>query len=165
MFPSEVKNLTYREAVYYDLTNLLDLERKCFDECWSLEEWKIRLKDCFVMVADATQPVGFVASRHLPNDMGEIMKLCVLPSYRRNGIGSRLLKESLSNFGSHKIEEVMLIVPEHDIDVHGPWLAKRGFKAETPLLKDCFTYMGELEPGIKFTVGKKCLNTSQAPAR
>ncbi|HZO82060.1 MAG TPA: ribosomal protein S18-alanine N-acetyltransferase [Candidatus Binataceae bacterium] len=89
-----------REATERDLPRILEIERLCFAQPWTLESFRRELLLPFSRILVAVengaggQPVGFLC-RWLVADECHILNVAVHPDYRRSGIATMLLNESI----------------------------------------------------------------------
>jgi ribosomal protein S18 acetylase RimI-like enzyme len=145
-----------RSAIRDDLQHLFDIDLKCFDIPWTIDEWKYcGGGESLVHVAtvDLT-PVGMVI--YHPAECLSIVKLAVKPQFRLRGISRLLLEHCVRCANDNGSQRISITVPETiiyctDTDNISPWLDKLHFYATTPLLKDHYDIYGRLEDGIVFT--------------
>ena len=97
-----------RPAEAADLPALIRIERECFPNApWS--EKDLAADECTVAVLDG-RIVGFLVSRQtLPEAQGElaereILNLAVSPEFRRQGIGTALIRHELQRRAIHFLE-------------------------------------------------------------
>lgn len=86
--------LSVRRAVEADSALLAALDAACLPEVWEAGFFEQILKDPggFAFIGEANGvPLGFVLGRRAA-DEAEILALGVLPAYRRNGLGGRLVR-------------------------------------------------------------------------
>ena len=103
------------------------------------------------------QPVGMAV---FYNDfMGsiEIVKVAVKRPYRNMGIARRLIFNCILYARELYATRLVMIVPESKLRPGEPddlseWLKALRFRAQVPLLKDYFTFYGEPEDGVVFTL-------------
>ncbi len=145
---------SYKEDAHY----LIDIDLKCFDYAWLLEDWRAIANNSFACVATwNSTPVGMIIfSRTMYNDL-EVMKLGVKPAYRNHGLGSQLLFNCLLYGRDILASRIVMVIPESRIcpgDSHdlSQWLSKRGFRAQVPLLHDYYTFYGKPEDGVVFSL-------------
>lgn len=99
----EIKQLTYAE-----IHQLAELEKQCFHDPWSVSAFEYELHNplslWLVAVADDLV-VGYVGSQTVI-DESDMMNIAVNPSFRRQGIGEKLILKlinALSERGSHSL--------------------------------------------------------------
>lgn len=141
-----------RKPNQHDLNYLLDIDLKCFEDNWTLDEWRHQLMICNNSIFVATQgntPVGYV----LWCDE-EITRIAVKPTYRHMGLGSKLLDAVEDELRRQGHTNVTINVPESlccprkPIDV-SIWLIKRVFRARSMKI-DGVTFCGVKEDLICF---------------
>jgi GNAT superfamily N-acetyltransferase len=153
--------LTTRDAYGEDLAYLRDIDLKCFQPCWSREEWEFACELYTVRLACYYDtPVAFAAHGICDDNKLQYLvpKLAVKRDFRGHGIGHRLLREAELYAKDLGCTSLWTSLPERlwspgDEDVSG-WLKKMGFRA-TKLNHDEYTYLGATEDGLEFT---KCLD-------
>lgn len=105
----EIKNFS---AEYVD--DVANIEKICFSKPWSREAIADELDNSVArfLVADiGGTAVGYIGI-HIVLGEGDIMRVAVLPEYRKSGIGRALLEEC---FSSNELESVFLDVRENNI--------------------------------------------------
>jgi [ribosomal protein S18]-alanine N-acetyltransferase len=91
-----------REAASRDLARILEIERLCFAQPWSLESFKRELMLPFsrILVAvgadgkDGSQAAGFLC-RWLVADECHVLNVAVHPDWRRCGVATLLIQEAI----------------------------------------------------------------------
>ena len=87
------------------------LHRASFSNSWSDEMFVSLLRQPGVVgwITQGKEPLGFILIRATANE-GEILTFAVLPAFRRQGLGRRLLDKALKEFRKGGIESVFLEV-------------------------------------------------------
>ena len=99
-----MEGMIIRDMNGHDLPDVHALETGCDPSPWSVNalQYEIDNKESILKVAVRDNDViGYMCIRTLL-DITHVMKINVLPDYRRNGIGSALLIESLKKLRSLK---------------------------------------------------------------
>lgn len=82
-----------------DILQIYRLERRCFSQPWPFEAFYRHLESrAFLVATDGNDIVGYVVGAIIdgvPGPIGHIKDLAVHPSYRRRGLGRRLLAVAL----------------------------------------------------------------------
>ncbi len=150
--------IEFRASRREDAHYLLDIDLKCYEFSWLPEDWRTISKDSFATVATYNKtPIGMsVFYRTMYNDI-EVLKLAVKPAYRNLGIGSRLLFNTILYGQEIRADRTILVVPESRLrpgreDDLSQWLLRRGFRAQIPLLRNYYTFYGQPEDGVLFTL-------------
>ena len=150
--------VTIRRATLNDANQLLDIDIKCFETAWTVEEWSKVGHSQEYALSVATNfgtPIGFAVFTK-NEDSIEVVKLAVKPAYRRKGVSLLLLNAGVDYATSRNIGKLSIIVPESTVYPGerntSDWLASVGFQAEKPFLKNHFTSYGEPEDGVSFTM-------------
>lgn len=149
----KIRATTERDAHY-----LIDIDIKCFDYAWLPEDWRRISKDCLACVATYREtPIGMVIFSD--NHFGgiEIEKIAVKPSFCNQGVASQLLFNCALYAREIGDTELIMVIPESRLRPGEPddlsvWLRRKGFRAEVPLLKNYFTFFGQPEDGVLFSV-------------
>jgi ribosomal-protein-alanine N-acetyltransferase len=103
--------LILRRCKEKDLDKVLQIERICFRhpyDYFTFLYFLMRKTDGFYVAEENGRIIGYVISS-VRDGKGNIVSIAVLPEFRRKGIGSRLMEESL-NFLSKKVDYVELQV-------------------------------------------------------
>ncbi len=106
-----------REATDRDLPRILEIERLCFAQPWTLDSFRRELLLPFSRILVAVengvsardQPVGFLC-RWMVADECHILNIAVHPDYRRHGIATMLMGQSISEAKAKESEFVTLEV-------------------------------------------------------
>jgi len=150
--------IAFRAAEQKDAHYLIDIDIKCFDYAWTPEEWRQVGKYCVACVATWNgTPVGMAIFCNDHAGSIEIVKIAVKKAYRRLGIARRLLYNCILYARELYATRLVMVVPESTLQPGNPedvseWLTQLRFRAQVPLLKDYFTFYGEPEDGVVFTL-------------
>lgn len=149
----DIRASSERDAHY-----LLDIDIKCFDYAWLPEDWRQVAKNCLACVATwQGTPIGMVIFGNNHCGGVDIVKIAVKPPHRNQGVARRLLYNCALYAREIGATELLMLVPEGRLRPNEPddisnWLTKLGFRAEVPLLKDYFTFYGQAEDGVLFSL-------------
>ena len=141
-----------RKPNQHDLNYILDIDLKCFEDNWTLDQWRQQLTIChnnILLAVQGNTPVGFVLWLK-----DEITRLAVKPTYRHLGLGTKLVNSVELELHAQGCKDMVIDVPEslccprHPIDV-SLWLLRRGFRARR-LTQDSVTFCGVREGLIRF---------------
>ena len=100
-----------------DLPVLASIERAIFSDAWSDASLASHLSSPFsvsLLLSVDGLPIASLTGSLLPPE-GEIYRVAVLPDYRRQGFGARLLSEFLSLAGERGAEELFMEVRESNL--------------------------------------------------
>lgn len=100
-----------------DLNQVLQIERICFKHPYNhftFLYFLMKEPDGFYVAEENGRIIGYVISS-VKGGKGTIISIAVIPEFRRKGIGSKLMKESL-NFLSKKVDHVELQVKVSNIE-------------------------------------------------
>ena len=148
----------FRAAEERDAHYLIDIDIKCFDYAWMPEDWRQVSKTCVACVATwCGTPVGMAIFAKTPEGDVEIVKVAVKSCYRNRGIARRLLYNCALYARETHAPRLLMLVPESRLrpgerDDISAWLTKLGFRAGIPLLRDYFTFYGQPEDGVLFSL-------------
>lgn len=136
------------------IPSVAELEKRSFSRPWSAEGFKDVLgrDDVLFLVAlscrDKTDVLGYICM-YMSLDEGEITNVAVLPEYKRQGIATVLLDETVKLAGERGITHIFLEVRRSNEPALGLYRS-RGFK-ELGIRKDFYddpkedAYVLELE--------------------
>ena len=114
-----------------DLNVVMYLENTCFVAPWGLKDIKYELNDnpvsnLWVIESPSTGIVGFV-DYWITFDSATICQICVNPVYRRNGLGTLMIEELVSDCKANRVRTVTLEVRENN-EAAIKLYEKNGFK-------------------------------------
>lgn len=120
---------TFEKLGEEDMDSLIELERRCFSFPWNEKQYSLGLSFGFFHVFGLTGPEGLAAyvSFNLIGDEIEILNIAVKPELRRQGLGSRLLRLTLSIAAHMGAKKAFLDVRESNQDARALY---RGFGFE-----------------------------------
>ncbi|MEO8200157.1 MAG: ribosomal protein S18-alanine N-acetyltransferase [Gemmatimonadota bacterium] len=102
-----------RPARLADVSELADLEPRCFTDPWSAQGFREMLgyPHVVALVAElkSRRIAGYLIARAI-EDEGEILNIAVAPENRRHGIGLGLLETALRDLSGRGVESVFLEV-------------------------------------------------------
>lgn len=97
-----------RKIEQHDILQLADLERLCFSDPWSISAFEYELKNplsLWLVAVESDRVLGYVGSQTVMPE-SDIMNIAVLPEFRKQGIGEKLilkLMNELSQAGATSI--------------------------------------------------------------
>ncbi len=141
-----------------DVNYVLDVDVKCFDDPWTIENWREVFGDQQKFKLMATyfgSPIGFAVWERTHDSMN-VIRLAVKPTYRRSGTGSQLLKAIEASAYNLQLFKVTFPVTESLCCPGDPrdvsqWLIKRGARAGS-IVKNGGFYMGKEEDAFLFNL-------------
>lgn len=125
-----------------DLEKIIAIDAKSFEEYWDQSEFSERLKEKSVICLIAekeNETIGFLVYELFLKRLS-LMRIGVLPKFRRNGIGSKLLNE-LKNKLTKNRGLISAEVRETNLPVQ-LFLSSQGYKA-VEVLTDYYPDSGE----------------------
>ncbi len=150
--------IEFRAAEQRDAHYLIDIDIKCFDFAWTPEEWRQISKYCVACVATWNgTPIGMAIFHNDHAGNIEIVKVAIKKPYRHMGIARRLIFNCILYARELYATQLVMVVPESRLRPDDPedlseWLTRLCFRAQVPLLKNYFTFYGEPEDGVVFTL-------------
>ena len=99
----EIRELTKEYA-----EELAAIEKLCFTDAWSCESFIGCFNSSFVKVFGAFEDeslAGYIVAKNVLGE-GELLNICILPEYRRNGLATALFEAS----GLNELDKVFLEV-------------------------------------------------------
>lgn len=104
--------MVIRKMTEDDLPLIAELEKKCFTENWSYHILEAGLHspyDVFFVLEQMGKVLGYANLRILAGE-GEIERIAVLPEYRRQGAGRKLMDAMVDHARKHQVYAIALEV-------------------------------------------------------
>lgn len=148
-----------REMTGYDMQTVVDIDLKCCEFPWSLEEWRAAQQEFKVfLVTSFGEAVGFAVFSGEKDEDGNagvwLRRAAVKPAMRGRGCGKLLVNRTMQYAREIKALEIRALIPEshcYDQRSAGSWLLACGFKA-SKVFRNQFEHYGALEDGIMFNL-------------
>lgn len=124
--------ITYREMIALDIPVLAGLEKEIYPESpWSAAQFREELSGVpktrkYIVALESQEIVGY-GGVALAGDVADIHTLTVIPSFRRKGIASQILKELESWALAKGIKDFMLEMREGNEEAQ-PLYEKYGYQ-------------------------------------
>ena len=124
--------ITYREMISLDIPVLAGLEKEIYPESpWSAAQFREELSGVprtrkYLVALESQEIVGY-GGVALAGDVADIHTLTVIPSFRRKGIATQILKELESWAISKGIKDFMLEMREGNLEAQ-PLYEKYGYQ-------------------------------------
>ncbi|MFW9915889.1 MAG: GNAT family N-acetyltransferase [Candidatus Thorarchaeota archaeon] len=61
------------------------------------------------------KPIGYLLAYIYPNGYGNVTRIAILPSYRRQGLGKQLMESSISRMSKLEVHTITLNTQEHNV--------------------------------------------------
>ena len=140
----EVEALRIREAQGKDAEDLIFLEKNCFSDAFSEKTIREMLEEeDYILLAaftdkgsERTEKAVAYAGYRKVLDEGDIMHICVLPHYRKQGLGLMLMKALIRRAGEEGTDRIFLEVRTSNEAAIGLY-EKTGYK-KTGIRKDYY---------------------------
>lgn len=119
-----------REWTKADISQIAEIEKACFSDPWSVEAFESGMANPFfhaILFEEGGQVCAYACQFVIFED-AEILNLAVAPSYRRKGLGRKLLKELEDYAKENQAERTLLEVREGNTPARSLYEAW-GFKA------------------------------------
>jgi [ribosomal protein S18]-alanine N-acetyltransferase len=103
-----------KKAEKNDALLIADIEEKSFNEPWSLQQIEDEVMHenaCILLAKTDTTAIGYISMRVNYDDI-EILRIAVLPEFRRKGIASLLLSEADTVCSNNNKKLIILEVNE-----------------------------------------------------
>lgn len=104
--------MNIRKMSQSDLEQIVELEKMCFSDPWSLPMLEPELFNplsLWLVAVEGTQVIGYVGSQAVL-DAADMMNLAVHPQYRRQGIAEKLVSALESQLDGEKVYSLALEV-------------------------------------------------------
>ena len=124
--------ISYREMIALDIPVLAGLEKEIYPESpWSAAQFREELSGVpktrkYLVALDKQEIVGY-GGVAIAGDVADIHTLTVIPSFRRKGIATQMLKELESWAVSKGIKDFMLEMREGNLEAQ-PLYEKYGYQ-------------------------------------
>lgn len=151
-----------------DITSIVDIDLKCFEDALSLDEWRTVLNDPHMSIKIGlyrSTPVGCIVWDVLKG-VPTIFRLAVKPAFRGNGLGRLLITSVVDSARLASLHTIAITVtesmcnPTSHMDV-SQWLIANGFEAKR-ILKDKGVFCGQKEDAFEFQLNIKDWRTRHA---
>ncbi|MGL6194475.1 MAG: ribosomal protein S18-alanine N-acetyltransferase [Thermoguttaceae bacterium] len=139
---NEIK-VNIRWMVRRDMSEVLTIEKSCFEYAWSEEEFMrcLRQRNCIGMVAEYKgRVVGFMIYE-LPKTKIHLLNVAVLPEFRRLGVGIQMIAKLIGKLSNQRRNRITLEVRETNLAAQ-LFFRSLGFRA-TEILRDFYDEMCE----------------------
>lgn len=136
-------NVQIRWLIRRDMPEILEIERLCFEQRWTEEDFLhvLRQRTCIGMVAEHNHRiVGFMVY-DLHKNMISIMNLAVHPDYQNKRVGTQLVKRVKDKLSLSRRREIILEVREKNLPAQ-VFFRKMRFRAVS-VLRNYFEDVGE----------------------
>ena len=123
-----MKNITITRMTDDDVSEIAELEKKCFAVPWSEKSFRDEMQNklaVYFVAKDNGKCIGYAGFWNVSGE-GDITNVAVLPEYRKNGIGSMLISEMIKTAVTLKLELLTLEVRKSNIAAQGLY-KKYGF--------------------------------------
>ena len=101
-----------RDMRYSDLEQIVQLEKVCFSDPWSLPMLEPELTNplsLWLVVVEGSLVLGYIGSQTVL-DASDIMNVAVHPQYRRQGVAQKLVEALSSRLSEKKVRFLSLEV-------------------------------------------------------
>lgn len=110
-------NVQIRWLIRRDMSRVLDVEKSCFENPWTEEDFLccLRQRNCIGMVAEADQEiVGFMVYE-LHQSRLRVLNFAVPPECRRAAVGSQMVQRLVDKLSQQRRKEILLEVRESNL--------------------------------------------------
>ncbi len=112
-----------------DICEIAELEKQCFTVAWSEKSFRDEMKNSLAVyhvAKDNGKCIGYAGFWNVSGE-GDITNVAVLPEYRKQGIGSMLIKNMINTAVELNIELLTLEVRKSNIAAQALY-SKYGFR-------------------------------------
>jgi ribosomal-protein-alanine N-acetyltransferase len=112
-----IEDITIQRMAEDDIEEIARLEKSCFSDPWSKENFRQELKHRFsvpLVVKSGQTIVGYMCLWHIDGQM-EIANFAVSPDFRRRGIGRKMMRRVLWEAGERSCTNLILSVRESNL--------------------------------------------------
>jgi ribosomal protein S18 acetylase RimI-like enzyme len=146
-------SLHLRNAEPADTIYVMQIDIKCYDNAWESEDWRkvaMNRQQNVIVITRHSLPIAY-AVYELEAAQLKLLRIGVLPKYRRQGIGSSILKWLDRLMGDRGIKRGTCIVPINHTGAAN-FLKSGGWKVPPKggIVKDAFEDCGEPIEGLYF---------------
>ncbi len=114
-----------RKAVPGDLSAVVAIERRCFNDPWSAASFRSIMRGTGLVATWDERVVGYLFARRIDRE-AEIVNFAVDPDRRRAGIGRALIDEVISRLEASGVQSIFLEVRASNSGARHLY-AERGF--------------------------------------
>jgi len=101
-----------RKMEQQDITQLTALEALCFSDPWSISAFEYELKNplsLWMVAVESNRVLGYVGSQTVMPE-SDIMNIAVLPEFRKQGIGEKLILTLIDELSQAGVTSISLEV-------------------------------------------------------
>lgn len=122
--------VSIRCRIKKDMPEVLYIEEKSFDFSWTENDFVhcLRQRNCIGMVAEYQKKVVGFMIYEIYEDKIQILNFAVHPDWRRQSIGTQMIKKLTDKLSAKKRKEIILTVKERNLPMQ-LFLRECGFKA------------------------------------
>jgi len=119
-----------RWLIRRDMTEVLEIERACFEHSWTEEDFLacLRQRNCIGMVAEHDHHIVGFMIYELHKSKLRILNFAVAPSCWKQGIGAQMVRRLIDKLSQQRRKEIMLEVRETNLPAQ-LFFQSQGFRA------------------------------------
>lgn len=127
--------LQVRWLIRRDMPEVLAIDHASHDGIWEDTEYlhALRQRNCIGMVAENTSTPPHVVVGAMVYELFQarlvILRFCVHPGYRRQGVGRAMIERLVDKLGQQRRKEISVLVPECNLPAQS-FLRAMGFRCE-----------------------------------
>ena len=147
--------LQIRWMIRRDMPEVLDIEQRCFAQCWSEENFlcALRQRNTIGMIAEHQEAVIAFMVYQLKKAELHILNFAVHPQFWRSGVGSEMVAKLVAKLTSQRREKISVCVREGNLPAQQFWRAVH-FAAKN-ILSGYYEDTGEDAYRFVYTLGAK----------
>jgi ribosomal-protein-alanine N-acetyltransferase len=119
-----------RWLIRRDMAEVLDIERACFDQAWTEEDYLccLRQRNCIGMVAEHNHRIVGVMIYELHKAKLRILNFAVGPDAQRQSVGTQMVRRLIDKLSQQRRKEIILELRETNLSAQ-LFFRSRGFRA------------------------------------
>ena len=119
-----------RWLIRRDMAEVLEIERSCFEQAWTEEDYLccLRQRNCIGMVAEHDHRIVGVMIYELHKAKLRILNFAVAPEFQRQTVGSQMVRRLIDKLSQQRRKEIILELRETNLSAQ-LFFRSRGFRA------------------------------------
>jgi ribosomal-protein-alanine N-acetyltransferase len=128
--PQQELKIQIRWLIRRDMHDVLSIERGCFKQPWTEEDFLccLRQRNCIGMVAEHEHRIVGFMIYELHKSKLRILNFATAPELQRQGVGLQMIRRLVDKLSQQRRSEILLEVRETNLDAQF-FFRKQGFRA------------------------------------
>jgi [ribosomal protein S18]-alanine N-acetyltransferase len=146
-----------RWLIRRDMAEVLAIERQCFGDCWTEDEFlsALREKNCIGMVAEHKQKIVGFMIYELHTEMLDILNFAVAPTYSRQQVGTQMVQKLIDKLSQQRRKWVILEVRETNLSAQ-LFFRAMGFEAVS-VQRHAYEYNDESAYVMRYSIERQAV--------